>query len=39
VFKFQMKSHCEGTLAEAISVSGEEIASTGRERRFRNDTK
>ena len=31
-------SHCEPIFAEAIPNSGENIASTGKERRFRNDT-
>ena len=31
--------HCEAFCAEAISLFGEEIASTSKERRFRNDIK
>jgi hypothetical protein len=30
--------HCEAIFAEAIPNFGREIASTGKERRFRNDT-
>jgi len=38
LLKVRGSGHCEAVYAEAISMAAAEIASTGQERRSRNDT-